>query len=135
MKLYNLNTYIYIFLKILLIINDISNLIQIREKQIIKQIILSTNSIFFFKNFTKLHEKTTNYRCFPISTCSHLSSATFQQKKKKVAADTIASTLRRENNLFRNTYTRRSFMQDARTREKDSVANTKVQRNVSHLQS
>lgn len=58
-------------------------------------------------------------------------------KKKKVAADTIASTQRRENNLFRNTSTRRSFnqMQDARTREKDTVANTKVQRNVSHLQS
>lgn len=59
------------------------------------------------------------------------------KKKKKVAADTIAYTQRRENNLFRNTSTRRSFnqMQDARTREKDTVANTKVQRNVSHLQS
>lgn len=57
MKLYNLNTYIYIFLKILLIINDISNLIQIREKQIIKQIILSTNSIFFFQKFYKIARK------------------------------------------------------------------------------
>lgn len=94
---------------------------------------------FFFNNFSYFRKfETTNYRRFPINTCSHLSFATFQQKKKKkVAADTIASTQRRENNLFRNTSTRRSFnqMQDARTREKDTVANTKVQRNVSHLQS
>lgn len=83
MKLYNLNTYIYIFLKILLIINDISNLIQIREKQIIKQIILSTNSIFFSKILQNCTKKPQIIDAFLSARAPIYRLQRFSKKRKK----------------------------------------------------